>query len=189
MGGLNKPTDLDQQLIGKKRPRQDQQQQQQELCQTAGSKQEWEEIGSETKRDIADYQADQAACKSPDYTNIGGVVETTFSAYNGGGDDGIGIGKKRGLADIGKEIGAGFNSGDGTEESQGSDQAGGGVSKSVEDRGSCETKEGDVVGLCDERGWQPQNSFLELATAAEERTDLTRMSDKAEFTHEEAKSP
>ncbi|KAK6226969.1 hypothetical protein QIS74_00524 [Colletotrichum tabaci] len=112
IGGLNKLTDLNQQLTGKKSPgqQQDQPQQQKELCQTAGSKQEWAEIGSETKRAIADYQADQAAGKSPGYTKIGGVVETAFSAYNGGGDDGIGIGKKRGLADIGKEIGAGFSS-------------------------------------------------------------------------------
>ncbi|OBR15593.1 RecQ family ATP-dependent DNA helicase [Colletotrichum higginsianum IMI 349063] len=111
IGDLNRLTDLNKQLTGKKRPgqHQHQPQQQQELCQTAGSKQEWANIGSETKRAIADYQADQAAGKSPGYTKIGGVVETAFSAYNGGGDDSIRIGKKGGLADIGKEISAGFN--------------------------------------------------------------------------------
>ncbi|KAJ0165873.1 hypothetical protein CTA2_9645 [Colletotrichum tanaceti] len=168
----NQLNDLTQQLAGKEQTGQDQQQQ--DLCRTADSNQpEWAAVVSETKRAFVDYQADQAAGKSPNYTKIGGVVETSFCAYDGGGDDGVGIRKKRGLADIGKEIAAGFSSGGGTGESQGSGQAGDGVSKSVEDRESCGTKEGDVVGLCDKRGWQPQNSFLEPATAAEEETDLT----------------
>ncbi|EFQ26253.1 uncharacterized protein GLRG_01397 [Colletotrichum graminicola M1.001] len=136
MGGFNKVTDLAQQLAGKEQTGQGQENQQ-DSSQISGSNQKWAEVGLEAKKAFADYQADQAAGKGPEYNRIGGVAQKAFSAYSSGGE-------KRDLADIGKQVAAGFGGGEEVDTARNSSEVGNGMSQSGRGQRSFGTDGSDV---------------------------------------------
>ncbi|WYZ34677.1 hypothetical protein EsH8_I_000953 [Colletotrichum jinshuiense] len=103
--GLDKLTDLAQQLAGKDQPAKGQQQD----SSLVTSGREWASVGSAAKDAFADFQTSQAAGKTSDYREIGGVAQKAFSAYNNTAGGNSSCSEKQTLTELGKGIAAGFN--------------------------------------------------------------------------------
>ncbi|GKT42058.1 uncharacterized protein ColSpa_02239 [Colletotrichum spaethianum] len=163
MGGFNQSIDLAKQLAGKKTPSQDQQRQQ-DSPQTADNSQQWAEVGRETQKVFADYQADQAAGKGPNYTKLGDVAQKAFAIYNSGG------GEEGNIAKIGKGITSG--GGGGFEKAHSCDEAGDIAARSGEGQSTLGTNESDDGGVGRKRSQKPLDDPLGY-TAVEVKTSLT----------------
>ncbi|KAK1600330.1 uncharacterized protein LY79DRAFT_14873 [Colletotrichum navitas] len=157
MGGFDKVTDLAQQLAGKEQTGQGQESQQ-DSSQISGSNQQWSEVGLEAKKVFANYQADQAAGKGPEYNKIGGVAQKAFSAYSSGGE-------KRDLAGIGKQVAAGFSGGQEADKVRNSSEVGDGMFQSGGGQRSFGTDESDVDGGDGKRGQKSLRDPLHSTTA------------------------
>ncbi|KAK2002219.1 hypothetical protein LX36DRAFT_652427 [Colletotrichum falcatum] len=142
------------------------QQRQQDSSQTAAGDQQWEDVGMEAKKVFADYQANQAAGKGPEYSKIGGVAQKAFSAYNSGGEKGD-------LAAIGKEVAAGFSGGEEIDKGRSSGEGGDGMSKSGGGQRSSGTDEGDVDGGRGARSQESPDDPMH-STTAESKTGSAR---------------
>ncbi|KAK2050207.1 hypothetical protein LZ31DRAFT_572129 [Colletotrichum somersetense] len=138
MGGFDKVTDLAKQLSGKEQTGQGQQSQQ-DSSQTAGSNQQLADVDLEAKKVFANYQADQAAGKGPEYSDIGGVVQKAFSAYNSGEE-------KRDLSDIEKQVAAGFSGGEEVDKAHSSSEVRDGTSQGDGGQSNMGASESDVDG-------------------------------------------
>ncbi|KAF4808023.1 ATP-dependent DNA helicase hus2/rqh1 [Colletotrichum siamense] len=79
---------------------------QQSSSQTS-DQQGWDKVGDDAKKAFANYQADQAQGKGPDYKEIGGVASAAYSAYNRGADAGDLDEKQK--EQLGKDVVAGYS--------------------------------------------------------------------------------
>ncbi|KAF9879258.1 hypothetical protein CkaCkLH20_03491 [Colletotrichum karsti] len=111
---FGKFTDVAKQLSGQKDASKDNQKE--GASSQTSDQQGWDKVGDDAKKAFANYQAGQAQGKDPNYTEIGGVAQAAFSAYNrGSGAEGA-VGDGQDKEDIGKKVVAGLDSATGTGE-------------------------------------------------------------------------